>query len=68
MHLIRVNINIRIYYLHKLLLMKDQSWFYLIRMGVDGKDKTKSYSIYFVVDNLNNYVEYVNFRKVFTDV
>ena len=44
MHLLRVNFHIRIYYLHKLLLMKDQSWFYLIRMGVAGKDNlTKSY-------------------------
>ena len=47
--------------------MKDLSWFYLLRMGIAGKDKTKSNSI-FVVDYVNKYIEYVNFRKVFTDI
>ena len=49
---------------HFCLMVKDLSWFYLLRMGV-SKSANKQSSNYVVVKYVNKFVEYVNFRKIF---
>ena len=50
---------------HKILLVlvKDLSWFYLMRMGVCVKEKQKANS-YFVINYVNKFVEYIDFEKI----
>ena len=52
-------------HLHRLLLVKDLAWFYLRRMGV-GVKKPKS-NFFLVVNYVNKHVEYINFRKIFSN-
>ena len=47
--------------LHSCLLVKDLSWFYLIRMGACNRSNTKN-SFFFVVNYVNKYVEHLDFR------
>ena len=58
------NSSITTYRFHKILLVKDLSWFYLTRMGLACKDSKKSNS-FIVVNYVNKFVEYIDFRKIF---
>ena len=56
--------DISIQSFHKILLVKDLSWFYLTRMGAGSKDKRNSNN-YLVIDYTNKFVEYIDFRSIF---
>ena len=49
--------------LHKFLLIKDFSWFYLLRMRGNIPDRKSDFFI--VIDFVNKHVEHIDFRKIF---
>ena len=49
---------------HKILFIKDLSWFYLTRMGLGSKPKSNC-NTFLVVNYVNKFVEYIDFRKIF---